>query len=530
MDSDGDGVGDLRGIRRKLEYVAALCVDAVWICPFVRSPMRDFGYDVSDFTAVEPMFGSMEDFAGVVEDAHRLGLKVITDQVWNHTSDRHPWFEQSRCDAVNEKADWYVWQDPAEDGGPPNNWRASFGGSAWTFDESRRQYYLHNFLPEQPDLNWYNPRVRAALLAVGRFWLDLGVDGFRLDVVNFYAHDRTLTDNPPRPQSVERPAGASLRDPYFDYINTGTVSRPETLQFLGEIRDLLDQYPGRFALGEISSAEDALAVAADYVQGERRLHSVYNASLVTYEPFTRDHIEDVIRRATTLIPDHRLCWTFGTHDFPRLKGRWSGPAVGDQAAEHRLDRLLIALLVCLPGSCCIYQGDELGLTQATLSFEQLRDPYGITNYPHMPGRDGCRTPIPWTDSAPSAGFSDNDLCWLPIPAHHLALAVELQEAHEGSLLKAYRHFLRWRREQPALRGSFHWAPAPDAEPLLAFDRCQEGQQLRCVFNLAATEARMTLEDSAWRLLHEPLLSGRLRATTLVVPEYGAAVLERQRSV
>lgn len=529
MDSNGDGVGDLQGIRQKLDYIVSLGVDAIWVCPFVMSPMRDFGYDVSDFIAVDPMFGSIEDFVSLVADAHAAGLKLITDQVWNHTSDQHPWFEQSRLDAVNEKADWYVWADPAEDGGPPNNWRATFGGSAWTFDERRHQYYLHNFLREQPDLNWYNPRVRAALMDVGRFWLDLGVDGFRLDVVNFYAHDRSLRNNPPRPADQPRPAGASLADTYFDYINSGTVSRPETLLFLGEIRDMLDQYPGRFALGEISSAEDALAVAADFVQGRRRLHSVYNASLVTYEPFSKDGLESLIRRATTLIDDHRLCWTFGTHDFPRLKGRWSGRSFSDEAAEHRLDRLLIALLVCLPGSCCIYQGDELGLTQASLSFEQLRDPYGIANYPHIMGRDGCRTPIPWNDASPSAGFSDNEICWLPVPAHHLMLSVSRQEAHDESLLQAYRHFLRWRRAQSALKGSFQWATSAHPHRMLVFDRFDDEQHLRCVFNLDTHDAQINFDEPGWRLLHEPLLSGRLIGDVLRLSGLGAAILERSRT-
>jgi alpha-glucosidase len=525
-DADGDGVGDLEGIRRKLGYVAALGADAVWICPFVRSPMRDFGYDVADFTAVEPMFGALDDFRALIAEAHALGLKVITDQVWNHTSDQHPWFAESRRSRGNPKADWYVWADPAADGGPPNNWRATFGGSAWTFDEARRQYYLHNFLREQPDLNWYNREVRAALLDVGRYWLELGVDGFRLDVVNFYAHDRTLRDNPRRAPDSPRPAGAAPTDPYFDFINRGTVSRPETLDFLGEIRELIDRYPGRFTLGEISSAEDALGSAADFVRGSRRLHSAYNAALISHEPFTRDGLERLIRRVDSLFEDYRLCWTFGTHDFPRLKGRWARHRRHDDAAEHRLDRLLAALLVCLPGSCCIYQGDELGLSQATLSFEQLRDPYGIANYPHILGRDGCRTPIPWTDAAPSAGFTAGDAPWLPIPAQHLPLAVSVQEADPDSLLRAYRHFLEWRRLQPALAGRVEW-PALQGDPsVLVFDRCGGHQHLRCAFNLSAQPAQLQLEDERWQPSHQPLLSGRIVRRTLDLPAFGAAILER----
>ncbi len=526
FDADGDGIGDLEGIRRKLDYVAGLGADAVWICPFVRSPMRDFGYDVADFNAVEPMFGTLDDFRALIADAHALGLKVITDQVWNHTSDQHPWFRESRSDRTNAKADWYVWADPAPDGGPPNNWRATFGGSAWTFDEARRQYYLHNFLSEQPDLNWYNPAVRAALLDVGRFWLDLGVDGFRLDVVNFYTHDRSLRNNLRRPSDLPRPSGAAPNDPYFDFINDGNVSRPETLPLLAEVRTLMDEYPGCFTLGEISSAEDALATAAEFVRGDRRLHSVYNASLISHEPFTRDGLAHLIRRVETLFDDFRLCWTFGTHDFPRLKGRWSGHRSHDDAAEHRRDRLLAALLVCLPGSCCIYQGDELGLTQATLSFDQLRDPYGIANYPEIMGRDGCRTPIPWDDRAISAGFSDHDAPWLPIPANHLPLAVNVQESHPQSLLNVYRHFLNWRREQPALVGGFEWPRLHADDSVLVFDRTCERQQLRCTFNLAPTRAHVQLVHPDWRLCHEPLLNGRIVRNELRLPPFGAAILEK----
>ncbi|HEY8327471.1 MAG TPA: alpha-amylase family glycosyl hydrolase, partial [Rhodanobacter sp.] len=418
-DADGDGVGDLNGIRDKLGYVAELGADAVWICPFVRSPMHDFGYDVSDFTAVEPMFGTLEDFDALVRQAHALGLRVITDQVWNHTSDQHPWFLESRQSRDNPKADWYVWADPAPHGGPPNNWRSTFGGAAWSWEPRRGQYYLHNFLAQQPDLNWYNPQVRAALLDVARFWLDRGVDGFRLDVVNFYAHDTALRDNPRRPPGAPRPDGAAPDDPYFDDINRGTVSRPETLEFLAEVRALMDEYPGTFTLGEISSAEDALATAADFVRGSHRLHTVYNASLISHEPFTQQTLRALLRRVDALFEDHRICWTFGTHDFPRLKGRWARHRRHGEEVEHRLDRLLIAMLVCLPGSACIYQGDELGLTQAQLTFEQLRDPYGIANYPNILGRDGCRTPMPWTDQPPSAGFSDSASPWLPVPAEHL---------------------------------------------------------------------------------------------------------------
>ncbi|MFC4726982.1 alpha-amylase family glycosyl hydrolase [Coralloluteibacterium thermophilus] len=526
QDSGGDGVGDLAGIRRRLPYIADLGADAVWISPFVRSPMKDFGYDVSDFRAIEPMFGDMAAFDALVADAHALGLKVLMDQVWNHTSDRHPWFVESRASRDNPRADWYVWADPAADGGPPNNWRSAFGGSAWTFDPGRRQYYLHNFLAEQPDLDWHNPEVRAAMIAIGRFWLERGVDGFRLDVVNFYAHDRSLADNPPRPPDVPRPAGAGRGDPYFDHINRGTVCRPETLAMLGELRALADAYPGTVLLGEVSSAEDSLAAAADYVAGDGRLHLAYNSALVTDEPFTAEGLHALIARAQALFPDHRLCWTFGTHDFPRLKGRWAEHARHAEALERRRDALLAALLATLPGACCIYQGDELGLPQAQLAFEQLRDPFGIANWPHVLGRDGCRTPMPWTDAAPHGGFSSAPQTWLPMPAEHLALAVSRQQGDPGSLLETYRGLLRWRRRTPALRGGA-LRLFPVQGPVLAFARGSGRGRVVCAFNLSPEAATRGLEAMAAGGTHCRALAGdcRIEGDVLVLPGFGAAVLE-----
>ncbi|NKF24391.1 alpha-amylase family glycosyl hydrolase [Solimonas marina] len=526
-DANGDGIGDLPGIRRKLSYVAELGADAIWICPFVRSPMHDFGYDVSDYRAVEPMFGTMEDFDALVREAHALGLRIIVDQVWNHTSTEHPWFAESRRSRTNAKADWYVWADPAPDGGPPNNWRATFGGSAWGWEPQRRQFYLHNFLAEQADLNWYNPEVRAALRDVGRFWLERGVAGFRFDVANFYTHDRSLRDNPRRAPGMPRPDGASPADPYFDHVNLGTVGRHETLPMLAELRAMLDAYPDGFSLGEISSDEDSLGTAADFVRGHERLHMAYNASLINHEPFTRDALRALLQRVETLFDDSRICWTYGTHDFPRLKGRWDRHRQLTQEQNRTLDRMLIALLVCLPGACCIYQGDELGLTQAQLDFAQLRDPYGIANYPEILGRDGCRTPMPWTDAAPSAGFSEGNTLWLPIPAEHLPFAVSRQQRDPDSLLNAYRHFLKWRKQQSAFGGDV--ARLLDSPtPLFAFERENDGQCLRCIFNISerATEWRMP-ERRLWRIHHQTFLSGTLDDHAAIrLPAFGAAILSR----
>lgn len=521
QDATGDGIGDLAGVRQRLAHVRDLGAEAVWICPFVRSPMRDFGYDVSDYCAVEPMFGTLADFDALLAQAHMLGLRVIIDQVWNHTSDQHPWFQESRRDRHNDKADWYVWADAAPDGGPPNNWLATFGGSAWAFDDVRRQYYLHNFLAQQPDLNWYNPKVRQALMQVGRFWLERGVDGFRLDVVNFLAHDRTLADNPRRPADVPRPAGASPKDPYFEYIHTGTVSRPETLAFLEEIRALMDEYPGTMTLGEISSAEDPLGTAAAFVSGRHRLHTAYNSALISPMPYSAAYLSHLIGTVLARFADGFCCWTLGTHDFPRLKGRWHAHGRHDDVLEKRREEMLLALLLALPGSCCIYQGDELGLTQAQLSFEQLRDPYGIANHGNVESRDGCRTPMPWEADAPQGGFTTGTP-WLPIPADHLALAVDQQSGDADSLLRTYRELIAWRRASPALR-TREIALIHAEEPVLVFERGAGAQRLLCAFNLGPQPQGVQV-GAGWRVAESPRHAAELQGDRLSLPGFGCAFL------
>ncbi len=523
MDSTGDGTGDLSGITARLDYVAGLGADAIWVSPFVKSPMHDFGYDVSDFCAVEPMFGTMNGFRQMLNRTHELGMRLIMDQVWNHTSDQHPWFVESRANRSNPRSDWYVWADASADGGPPNNWRATFGGPAWTWDDRREQYYLHNFLTQQPDLNWFNADVRAAMLDIGRFWLDEGVDGFRLDVINFLGHDPSLADNPQRPANMARPAGAEPKDPYFATINSGTVCRPEALPWLAEIRAMLDEYPERMALGEISSAEDTLAAASDYVHGDDRLHCAYNAALISHEPFTRGGLTKVIEQVECLFPDHRLCWTFGTHDFPRLKSRWWNH--GDAIIEHgdSLDRLLCLLLMTLPGSACIYQGDELGLPQAQVAFDQMRDPFGIANYPLLLGRDGCRTPMPWQADALGAGFSTAAETWLPIPDEHRPLAVDRQQAETNSLLQFYRKAIEWRHCAPAL-GCGRLRLSPTADPVLAFERTHPSQPLWCGFNLADHSVTLSVPDRHRQLAAPELSPWTPDGARITLPPYGVALL------
>jgi alpha-glucosidase len=519
-DSTGDGIGDLPGILHKLDYVVSLGVDAVWISPFFQSPMKDFGYDISDYRAVDPIFGTLDDFQAILQAAHDRDLKVLIDQVWNHTSDEHPWFQESRTNRDNPKADWYVWVDAKPDGTPPNNWLSTFGGSAWAWEPRRQQYYLHNFLESQPDLNWYNPAVVEAVLDTARFWLEMGVDGFRLDVVNFFTFDRTLQDNPLRPDTTPRPAGASPTDPFFSQINVYNFCQPATLELLKPIRELMDRYQAT-TLAEISSAEDTLQVSSEYVKGPDRLHTAYNSSLMTDEPLTAQRIQHLIQRVETLFKDSVICWTAGTHDFPRLKSRWSKYQPSNEFLQEAFDNLFAALIISLRGSCCIYQGDELGLTQANIPFEKMQDPFGIQGYPQVLGRDGSRTPMPWHKEAPQAGFTEAAEPWLPIPEEHRAYAVDVQEANPNSLLNQYRRLIHWRRLQPALqRGDLHLVSL-EAEPLVGFIRACDEQRLLCLFNISPETVYQDMTRfPQCEPTGESMFSDRSYHETLEMPPFG----------
>ncbi|MCG9746409.1 alpha-amylase family glycosyl hydrolase [Shewanella sp. Isolate8] len=475
MDSNGDGVGDLQGIISKLDYIASLNVDAIWISPFFKSPMKDFGYDISDYLAIDPLFGTMDDFDELIDKAHRLGIKVIIDQVLSHTSDQHAWFSESRQSRDNAKQDWYVWADPKPDGTAPNNWLAIFGGCAWEWEPRRQQYYLHNFLTSQPDLNFHNPDVRRAVLQNVKFWLDKGVDGFRLDAITFCYHDEQLRDNPAKPADKRQGRGFSEDNPYayqYHYFNN---TRPQTVGFIEELRALIDQYPGVVTLGEVSS-EDSLATMAEYTQGEDRLHMAYSFELLT-DDFSPAYIRQTVEALEQSIGDGWPCWAIGNHDVQRVATRW-----GREAFNSDMAKMLNALLCSLRGSVCSYQGEELGLGEVEIAYEQLQDPFGITFWPMFKGRDGCRTPMPWRHDANHGGFSDNTP-WLPVPAEHKAMAVDVQEADPASILNHYRHMLAWRKQHPVLiSGDIKFIESTDA--LLVFERRLGEQSLLVAFNLS----------------------------------------------
>jgi alpha-glucosidase len=485
QDTNGDGIGDLPGISARLDYLAGLGVDALWISPFFTSPMKDFGYDVADFRGVDPIFGTLADFDRLVERAHGLGLRVVIDQVLSHSSDEHPWFQESRCSRDNAKADWYVWADARPDGTPPNNWQSVFGGSAWGWEPRRRQYYLHNFLASQPDLNFHAPEVQEQMLEAVRFWLERGVDGFRFDACNFHFHDRLLRNNPPASARDRRQATSVIQsNPYAFQRHKYDKSQPENLAFLRRLRQLLDGH-GAMSLGEVGD-EDPEAVMAAYTGGGDKLHMAYSFKLLS-ETFSAGFLRRALTRFQRLATAGGGwgCWCFSNHDTMRVATRWARG--GDPRA---FAKAMVALLATLGGSFCLYQGEELGLTQAEVPFERLVDPYGIAFWPDFKGRDGCRTPMPWTGEAPWGGFSRVEP-WLPMPAEHLALAVAGQQEDPDSVLAFVRGFMAWRRRHAALvRGEvvFHRS----AEPLFTFTRVLGAQRVFAAFNLSPEPALCTL--------------------------------------
>jgi alpha-glucosidase len=513
LDTNGDGVGDLPGIIERLDYVAGLGVEAIWIAPFFKSPMADFGYDIADYRDVDPLFGTLDDFDRLLARAHSLGIKVMIDQVLSHTSIEHAWFQESRASRDNPKADWYVWADAKEDGTPPNNWLSLFGGCAWQWEPRRGQYYLHNFLTSQPDLNFHNPAVRQTILDSVKFWLDRGVDGLRLDAINFCFHDAQLRDNPPKPPHERVGRGFSPDNPYAFQRHWYNNTQPENLPFLEQLRALLDQYGDAAALGEISS-EDSLATMAEYTSGTR-LHMGYSFELLT-DDFSAAYIRGTVERLEAQMTAGWPCWAISNHDVERVLSRW-----GNGDASPQLANLLTAMVCSLRGSVCVYQGEELALTEADVPFEALRDPYGIAFWPTFKGRDGCRTPMPWNDR-PNAGFS-TAAPWLPVPADHAARSVQHQEAEPHSALNGFRTFMHWRRRQPALCwGDIRFIDAP--EPVLAFTRTLDGETVLAAFNLGAQP--MSLDVSMLGKLSpldgHGLAQGAFAGGTLQLPAHAVA--------
>jgi alpha-glucosidase len=484
FDSNGDGTGDMAGITRKLDYVSSLGVDAIWISPFFKSPMRDFGYDVSDYRAVDPIFGTNADFDTLLSAAHERGLKIIIDMVLAHTSDQHRWFQESSQNRKNPKSDWYVWAEAKADGTPPNNWLSVFGGSAWQWDARRRQYYLHHYLRTQPNLNWHNQEVVEAMFGEVRFWLDAGVDGLRLDAITTLTHDPELRDNPAlNPDPIATRSLAEGNNPFNWQQLIYSRDQARTLELLGELRSLVDQYDSRYLIGEVADVE-MISVSAKYTRTGEHLHSCYNFELMQ-RPFSASSLSEVIEKTEAILGRGWTTWAMSNHDNTRVVTR-SGRIPELQGDDRALAKLLLAALLCFRGGACVYQGEELGLTEADLAFEDLRDPWGIEFWPDFKGRDGCRTPMPWSSGLANAGFS-NVKPWLPVPREHLALAVDEQEKDPNSVLQMFQRFAAWRKQHPALvRGEAALVQAN--EPILAIERTLGDERILCLFNFSNQSA------------------------------------------
>ena len=517
MDSNGDGIGDLPGITSKLDYIASLGVDAIWLSPFFKSPMKDFGYDVSDYCDVDPMFGTLDDFKALVARAHELGLKVMIDQVLSHTSDQHPWFTESRSNRTNPKADWYVWADPKPDGTAPNNWLSIFGGSSWQWDTQRQQYYLHNFLTSQPDLNFHNPEVFQANLDNMRFWLELGVDGFRLDTVNLYYHSAGLENNPPHPEGTPYINSVDASNPYVRQTHQYDLSQPDNLNFLKAMRDLLNEYDDRSMVGEIGvDHTDPLQRMAEYTAGGDKLHMAY-----TFDLLSPEHSADYFRQVMTTFKanagDAWPCWAASNHDVKRSASRW-----GEHEDSNQFPLISMAMLMSLRGSVCLYQGEELGLPEADVPFEDLQDPYGIEFWPEYKGRDGCRTPMVW-NAEQGAGFSEAKP-WLPVDPRHLPLSVESQEKQSDSTLQNMRQFIQWRQQQPALiQGEM--ALVEGTDEAFVFTRTCEEQSLLVAINMTGEELTVTYDGEIKSVLDGHGFSGRFDNGAIVLPPYQALFAE-----
>lgn len=518
MDANNDGTGDLRGIIQRFDHLVDLGIDAIWISPFFKSPMKDFGYDVADYRAIDPLFGNMDDFDELVTLAHSHNIKIIIDQVPSHSSDEHEWFIESRSSRDNPKADWYVWADAKPDGTPPSNWLSVFGGSAWKWDPRRSQYYLHNFLEGQPDLNFHNPEVRQAALDNMEFWLKKGVDGFRLDAIIFCFHDQQLRDNPAK-KSQDNFLGASMQSPYAMQEYKYQHTQPENVGFMQDIRALLNRYPGTVALGEIGT-DDSISVMAEYTKGDDRLHMAYSFDLLT-EDGSVQHIRNVVETSEAKMTDGWPCYALSNHDVMRVVSRWGED---DAVAAAKAFNVLLGTL---RGSFCVYQGEELGLPEADIKLEELQDPYGKTFWPIFKGRDGCRTPMPWEADKPNAGFSQHKP-WLPVPVEHQSSAIDIQTTKSNSVLNAFKEFLVWRKANPAiLTGDIVFQNVPS--PVIAYKRTTTDSELHVFINLSSD--KQSIDISKAQNLVACSNFGADEATlgnsTLTFPPYAVFIAEKK---
>ena len=493
QDSDGDGVGDLKGIERRLDYLVELGIDAIWLSPIFPSPMADFGYDVADYTGIDPLFGSLADFESLLGAAHERELKLMLDFVPNHSSDQHPWFVESRSSRDNPRRDWYIWRDPAPGGGPPNNWISDFGGSAWEWDETTGQYYLHAFLKEQPDLNWRNPEVREVMFDVMRFWFDRGVDGFRIDVLWHMIKHPEFPDNP------VNQAWAEGEPDYTRVHQHHSTDQPEVHEICSEMRRIADDYGGRALIGEIYLPIDRLM--AYYGQNLEGVHLPFNFQLIDASWSAPELARIITDYEAALPPGGWPNWVLGNHDRPRVAAK-----IGEAQA-----RVAAMLLLTLRGTPTVYYGDELGIGEVEIPANRVRDPREILDPGIGLGRDPVRTPMAWDDGA-NGGFSSGEP-WLPLHADWRTRNIAAQQRDPRSMLSLTQALLQLRRAEPALSiGSIGGIEA--CEHVLAFRRQHGGSRLQVLLNLSGTERQIPEGTASCELLLSTLGSeppaGRLR--------------------
>ena len=486
QDSNGDGIGDLPGITSRLEYISKLGVDAIWISPFYKSPQKDFGYDVSDYCEVSPEYGKLEDFECLLKTAHKLNLKVILDIVPAHCSNKHPWFLESRESQKNEKEDWFHWVDPLPDGSAPTNWLSFFGGRAWTWEPRRQQYYLHNFLSQQPNLNFANKDVRNAIIDVVKFWLDKGVDGFRLDAVHTINGDtQPYQNNLPNPNFLPGPL-PSDQQPFFRQLHDGTqLNRPIIQKFIKELRVVADSYSNpRFLMGEVDGDNDTGIIVSDTFTQPGHLHATYNFDLLEWGGLGVLEIKNAISKAVKVFNNTgRLAFSFSNHDVPRVATRQLEPLGLNVKQSYAMQLLLLKLEVCLIGSTCIYQGEELALDDVkNIPVEKMQDPWGVEFAPSFLGRDTCRTPMVWKASEKNGGFSSASKTWLPISNSHLKNCGLDEAGRQGSIYKDFSKFLAWRKKQSALTSGNNMTVPTGGPNEIIFERKTTDQTLRCIFD------------------------------------------------
>jgi alpha-glucosidase len=513
-DTNGDGIGDLNGITRRLDYLASLGVDAIWLTPFYPSPQVDFGYDISDYRAIDPQYGTLADFDRLVAEAGKRNIRVVGDLVLNHTSDKHPWFIESSSSRTNPRADWYMWQDGKGSGRPPNNWQSLFGHSAWQWNPRRRQFYYHQFYKEQPDLNWRNPDVRAAMYDVARFWMKHGVAGFRLDAITALFEDPRLRD--------ERvlPGANAFGDPIVSREYTDNL--PEVHDVLRELRRTTDEFPGRVLIGEtyVSSVQD---LARMYGASNDELQLPMDTQLGFLNHISATDFRRLLRDAETGLDGNTPLFVFDNHDNRRSWDRYA-----DGAHDAAIARLIATLLLTPRCSALLYYGQELGMENSDPQRrEDVRDPIGITGWPQEKGRDGERTPMQWTDGA-NAGFSTGSSTWLPVAPDYKERNVAVERPDPNSLLNFYKALIRLRKQNSALRdGDFALVNASDRNVLSYLRKAGDGASVLVVLNCTALPQTVSFDlpsKEAATLLSSFAKTGRpVDLKRFMLPPYGSWV-------